>query len=145
MILRETLVSWKTELTFWFCNKSVDLLYYEAKEFPQKQTVNIFKKWVQKQKATKLYNIKSNFVSPIYTLSSVWNLIVYTPIHGTNREKYLNHTIYEGKMPTLAGNKLHYVHFYFHRSRHFHLSTEKKYKSSPSKIDSKVVIPAPTQ
>ena len=30
------------------------------------------------------------------------NTIIYTPIQGTSREKYLIHNIYKGKMSTLA-------------------------------------------
>ena len=71
------------------------------------------------------FNNNSTFVSPIYTFSSARNIIVYTPIQGTNREKYFNHNIYKGKMPTLAGNKHLSVHFFFRRAHLLHLSTEK--------------------
>ena len=54
------------------------------------------------------------------------NIIVYTPGQGTNREKYLNHIIYQRKgMPTLAGNKHLSVHFFRHGPRLSHLSTGK--------------------
>ena len=56
-------------------------------------------------KATKIYYIISTFVPPIYTFSLAGNIIVYTPIQGTNRENHSNHTIYKGKIPTLLGDK----------------------------------------
>ena len=55
-------------------------------------------------KATNLYNNFSTFVPPIYTFSLASNITVYTPIQGTNKEKYISHINYEGKIPTLAGN-----------------------------------------
>ena len=76
---------------------------------------------VQYQKASVLYFKNSTFVSPIYTFSLAGNIIVYTPIEGTNREKYFNDIIYDGKMPTLAGNKHLSVHLFFHRQRLFNL------------------------
>ena len=51
-----------------------------------------------------LYNNSDTFASPIYTIPLAGNIVVYTPIQGTNNEKYFIHIIYEGKMPTLAGN-----------------------------------------
>ena len=74
-------------------------------------------------KPTKLYNPNSTFVSPIYTFTSAGNIIVYTPIQGTTREKYFNHIIYKEKMPSLAGKNI--LHFFLHRPRLFHLSTDK--------------------
>ena len=54
------------------------------------------------------------------------NTVVYTPDQGTNREKYLNHIIYQReKMRTLAGNKHPSVFFFPHAPRLLHLSTEK--------------------
>ena len=53
------------------------------------------------------------------------NINVYTPTRGTNREKYFNHIIYKGILPTLAGNKHLFVHFFLHGPRLFHPSTEK--------------------
>ena len=95
-------------------------------KFQSKQTVNVSRKNNTVPKARKLYNINnSTFVSPIYTFSLAGNTIVYTPIHGTNRQKYFNHIINKGKMPTLAGNKHLPVHFFPHGPRLFHLSTEK--------------------
>ena len=76
-------------------------------------------------KATILNNINSTFVTPIYTFSLAGNIIVYPPMQATNREKYFNHIIYKGKMPTLAGNEHLCVQFFLHRPRLFHLSTEK--------------------
>ena len=70
-------------------------------------------------------NDNSTFVSPIYTISLAGNIIVYTPIQGTNREKYFYRIIFEGKKPTPVGNKHLSVRFFFHRPRLFHFSTEK--------------------
>ena len=53
------------------------------------------------------------------------NIFIYTPIQDTKREKYFNHNIHKGKMPTLAGNEHFSVQFFFHKPRLFHLSTEK--------------------
>ena len=80
---------------------------------------------VQYRKATNLNNKISTFVFFIYFFSLVGNIVVYTPIQGTNREKHFIHNIHEGKMPTLVGNKHLSVHFFSHRPRLFHLSTEK--------------------
>ena len=49
----------------------------------------------------------------------------YMPIQGTKREKYFNHIICAGKVPTLAGKKHPSVQFFLHGPRLFHLSTEK--------------------
>ena len=70
---------------------------------------------VQYQEAPNLYNNIncSTFGSPIYTFSLAGNIYVYTPIQGTNMEKYFNHFIYEGKIPTLAENKHLSLHFFF--------------------------------
>ena len=80
---------------------------------------------VQYRKATNLFFLKITFDSSIYAFSWAGNIIVYAPIQGTNREKYFIHVIYEGKMATLAGIKRPFVHFFLHRPRFFHLSTEK--------------------
>ena len=37
-------------------------------------------------KATNLYEINSNFVSPIQSFYLTGNILVYTPIQGTNKE-----------------------------------------------------------
>ena len=124
MILRQELCELWTPNWFLPCNKSVDLLYYEGKGFQQRQMVKDFKKRVQHQKATNTNINISNFVSPIYNFSMARNINFYTPIHGTNSEKYFNHIFYEGKMTTLAGNKHLAVHFFFHRLQFFHPSTE---------------------
>ena len=79
---------------------------------------------VQYRKATNLFHIKSTFVSLIYTSPLAGNTIVYTAIQGINREKYFNHFIYKGKVPILTRKKHLSVHFFFHRLRFFHLSTE---------------------
>ena len=94
-------------------------------KFQPKQTVNVFRKINTVPKATKLYNNNGTFVYPIYTFSLAGNIIVYTPIQGTNRERYLNQIIYKGTMLTLAENKHFFVHLFFHGPRLFHLSTEK--------------------
>ena len=89
------------------------------------------------------YNNNSTFISPIYTFSLTGNIIVYTPNQGTNREKYIHHKIYKGKMPFLAGNKHLSIHFFLHGPRLFHLSTEKvrvqsvrnEHQSGQSRVD----------
>ena len=80
---------------------------------------------VQYRKATNLYIDNSTFVSPIHTFSLAGNIIVYTPNQGINREKCFIHIMYEGKMPTLAGNKDRSVHFFLHGPCLFHFSREK--------------------
>ena len=45
----------------------------------------------QYQQATIYEKNNSTFVSPDYTFSLARNIIVYTPIQGTNREKYFDH------------------------------------------------------
>ena len=67
--------------------------------------------------------------------------IVYTPIQGTNREKYFNHIIHKRKMPTLAVNKHLSVHFIFHRLRLFHPSPEICTGLIPEKWTSKWFFP----
>ena len=47
-------------------------------------------------------------------------------------------------MPTLARSKHFSIHFFPHRLRLLHLSTE-KYEPNPSEVDIKVLNPAPTQ
>ena len=49
-----------------------------------------------KPESYNLYNFTSTFF-PIQTFSSAGNVILYTPIQGTNREKYINHIIYKRK------------------------------------------------
>ena len=95
------------------------------KKFQSKQTDSVFKRINTVTKATKLYKKNSTFVSLIYTFSLAANIIVYASIQGTNREKYFNHIIYKGKIPTLAANKKLSVHFFLPRPCLFHLSTEK--------------------
>ena len=109
-------------------------------KFQSKQTVNAVKKINAVPKATKLYNNEKTFVSLIYTFSLARNIMVYTPIQGTNRENYINHFIYKGK----TGKKHPSVHLFLHRLRTFQLSTEKN-GSNPSEWDIKMFIPAPTQ
>ena len=59
-------------------------------------------------------------------LSLAGNIVVYTPDQSTNREKYVNHIIYQReKMPTLAGNKHPSVQFFPHGPLLFHLLTGK--------------------
>ena len=93
-------------------------------KFQRKQTNSDFRNKCN-TKGYKIYNNHSTFVSPIYTFSSEGNINVYTPIQGMNREKYLNHIMSKGKTPTLAGYKYLSHHFFVHRPRLFHLSTEK--------------------
>ena len=145
MILRESLCQlWKLNCFFKFCNKSVDLLFYEGKGFPQKQSVNDFKKWIKYQKATNLSNSNITFIPPINTFALAGNIIVHTPTQGTNRGKNFNHNIYEGKMPTLARNTHLSVYFCLHRQRFFHLSTENNTCLFPQKWTSRWFFPRDT-
>ena len=79
---------------------------------------------LQNKKGYTLYDNNSTFVSPIYTFSLAGNITVYTPYKGTIGEKYFNHIIYKGKMPTPAGNEHLSIRFFFQRLRLFNLSTE---------------------
>ena len=97
--------------------------------------------WVQNQKATNLYSNNSTFVSPSCTFSLARNIIVYTPIKGRNREKYFNHIIYTGKMPTLTGSKHVSVRFFFHKTSLFHLSRAKTTGIVRQKWTSKWLFP----
>ena len=117
----KTSVSGEDSIIF-ICNKCRSPLTTREK-VSIKQTVND----VENEYNTKSYisyNNNSTFVSPIYTFSSAAIIIAYTPIQGTNRDKYFNRIIYK-KMSTLAENKHLSVHFFFHRPRLLHLSTEK--------------------
>ena len=58
---------------------------------------------VQFWKAT-IYIITLFFHFSYLYLSLAGNIIVYTPNQGTNREKYFNHIIYQGK-DTDSGGK----------------------------------------
>ena len=51
---------------------------------------------VQYQTAT-IYIIITVLSFLLFILSLAGNIIVYTPNHCTNREKYFNHIIYTGK------------------------------------------------
>ena len=53
-----------------------------------KQTVNVFQRKNTIPEATILYKNNSIFVSLILTFYLAGNVIVYTPIQGTNRESY---------------------------------------------------------
>ena len=89
-------------------------------------------------KTENLYNNKNTFVSPIFTFSLAGNIIVYSPIQGTNMEKYFNHIIYKGKILTSLSNS-------FYMDRAFSIIPRKKYGFNPSEMDIKVIIPAATQ
>ena len=116
-------------------------------KFQSKQTVNIFRKIYTVPKATKINNNNNNnktSISPSYTFSLAGKIIVYTPIQGTKREKYFNLIIYRGKMPTLAGkNTSPSISSFINRV--FSTFRRKKYGSTPSQMDTKVVIPTLTQ
>ena len=75
-------------------------------------------------KGYSLYNQNGTFVSPIYAFYLAGNIIVYTPIQGTNRRKDFERIVHEGKVPTLAGTKHLSVHFFFQKPRLFHHSAE---------------------
>ena len=117
-----------------------------TEKFQSKQTVNVFRKINTVPKATKINNINNNktSISPSYTFSLAGKIIVYTPIQGTKREKYFNLIIYRGKMPTLAGkNTSPSISSFINRV--FSIFRRKKYGSTPSQMDTKVVIPTLTQ
>ena len=114
----------KTELKFYLDQQRKSPLYYEEKEFPQVQAVNDLKSSMTEE--YKVDNKNSTFFDPIYTVSMVGNIILYTPNQGTKRKKYFNHIIYiKGKEPNLAGTKHLFIHFFLHGPCLFHLSTEK--------------------
>ena len=50
------------------------------------------------------YNNNTFVVSPIYTFSWAGNIIFYTPIQGTNREKYFNNIIFKKSLLWLEIN-----------------------------------------
>ena len=118
--------------------------FYAGKGFNQTELLMLFKKINTVPKATKVYNINSTFVSPIYIFSLAGNIIVYTPNQDTVREKYFIHIIYKGKMPNLAGKKQLSVNIFLHGPRLLSISAE-KYGSNMSEMDTKLSIPAPTQ
>ena len=76
-------------------------------------------------KICKLNYNNSTFVPTMFMFSLAGNINAYIPLQGTKSEIYFSHIIYEGKMLTLAGSKQLSVHFFFHRSRLFYISTEK--------------------
>ena len=59
----------------------------------ESKTVSNIQEWLQYQRLQNLYSTNSTSVSPICTFSLAGSKIVYTPIHGTNREKYFIHII----------------------------------------------------
>ena len=122
-----------------FLRKAIS--FFRGKKFQSVQTVNNEKNSFNNTRSCNFHNTSSTFVSPIYTFSLAGNIIVYTPIRGTNREKYFNHNIYKGQMPTLVRNKQVSNHFLFHRSRPFHLSTEKGTGPIRQKRTSKWLFP----
>ena len=121
-------VSFEDWIEFLFHNKGEKgeyLLLIWRKNFNQSKQLTFFKKINTKSKVTKLYNNNSIFVSPIHTSSLAGNIIVYTPVQSTKREKYFNHSIFKGKMLIQAGKKRLSVIFFLPRPRFFHLSTDK--------------------
>ena len=93
-------------------------------------------------KGCNLYHNNCIFVSPINTIFLAGNIIVYTPIKGTNGKKYFNHIIYKGKLPNLARNKYLSFDFSFQKPRLFHLSTEKSTDLIRQKWTSKWLFPS---
>ena len=98
----------------------------------------------QYRKGYKLYDNSCTFVYTSYTFPLAGNRIVYTPIQGTKREKYLNHIIYKGKMSTLLGINTSPSNSSL-RDRVVSIFRRKKYGSNPSEMGIKVIIPVPTQ
>ena len=76
-------------------------------------------------KGYNLYNNNCTFISPINTFPWRENIIVYTPNQGTNREKYLNHIVYQRRDANSAGKKHLSIHFFLLGPRLFHASTQK--------------------
>ena len=97
---------------------------FRRKKFQSVQLVNIEKNSFNNTKGCNLYNNIIIFVPPISTFSLGGNIIVNTPIRDTDREKYFNHIIYKGKMPTMAGNEQLTTNSSFIDDGLFHLSTE---------------------
>ena len=63
-------------------------------------------------------------IFPIYTFFLAGNIIVYMPSQSTNSEKYFRDYNIKAEVPTPAGNKHFSIHFFPHRTRPLHLSTE---------------------
>ena len=72
-------------------------------------------------------------------------IIVHTPNQGTNREKYFDHIIYEGKDADFCGKKTPFRPFLPSWTASFPSFDRKKHGSDPSEMNIKVAIPAPTQ
>ena len=62
-----------------------------------------------------------------------------SPSQGTNREKYFRDYNIKEKMPSLAGNEQLSIHFFPHKTRPFHISTE-KLRTWPSETNIKCLI-----
>ena len=121
---RKSIVSCEDWSDFLIYIKSDDLFCYEEKGFQRKQSVNDFRNWLNDQRL-ELYLKLLVLSFLLFILNFLYVIVVYTPIHGTNREKCFFHVIYKGKMPTLGGNKHLFVHFFSDRPCLFHISTEK--------------------
>ena len=122
MILREKFCQlWRLKWFFYSITKANISSYYDGNVSTR---ANIdFTKWVWYQRLQNyIIIIVLSFL--LFILFPWRETIVYTPIQGTNREKYFNYLIYRGKMPTLAGNKHLSIHFFLHGPRLFHLSKE---------------------
>ena len=145
MILREKLCQlWRLN---WFLNfvtkMSISSIMREKDLNKSKQLM--ISNWVQYRKTRNLCINNSTFVSPIYTIPWRETKLFTRPFKVQKGEKYLNHIIYKGKMPTLAGNKHLSIHFFLHRPSLLPFFDKKKYGPNLSETDIKVVIPAPTQ
>ena len=112
-------------------------------KFQRKQTDNEFRNKCN-TKGYNLYNHNNTLVSPIYTFSLPENKFGYAPNQETNREKYFNQTIYDGKTPTLVRKNTSPSISSF-MNLIFSIFQRKNCGSNPTEMDIKMVIPAPTQ
>ena len=97
--------------------------------------------FVQYQEPTIYITYNNTFVvSPIYTFSWAGNKTFYTPIQGTNREKYFNNIIFKRKKPTLARNKHLSVHFFSHTQLGHPQLYSQQYRSREYKIHFKLYL-----
>ena len=95
-------------------------------------------------KATKLNNNNnSTFVSPIHTFSLAGNIFVYTPFHGTNREKVLSSYYLQSKIADSGRKSAPLRPFFLPWTAFFSSFDQKMYVQSVRK-DINVVVPAPT-
>ena len=99
---------------------------FERKSFQRIQTVKkIFIKNGTIPKGYNLYINNCTFISPIYAFPWRQTQLFTRQIKVQKGKSTLIITFIKGEMPTLAGNKHLFIHFFLHGSRLLHLSTEK--------------------